>query len=113
MNMLLNFILIPIYAHDGAAVSTAIAEFSVTASVFVFGYKYLHIKSLSHHYTNCIIGGFVMFLVCIFVRKLDLGFYHEIILIPLVGGLSYLAYLYVMRDSFLKYCYNMIRLNKH
>lgn len=99
-NLLICFLFIPSLAHNGAAIATACGEAVVTITMFIYGRKYILIKKWSKHYLNCILAGVAMFSITIFVRIMGLSDWSNIMIIPLVGAISYFVALYLLKDDF-------------
>ena len=72
ISVLLNIVLIPHYAQDGAALGTVIAQIIVLVGLMIMGRKYLPVKYCSKHYFICILSSGVMFVVAGFAQmKVD------------------------------------------
>ena len=103
VNLAMCFILIPPYAADGAAFAVLMGETSVTASMFLYGRRYIKIKRMSKHYLNCIIGSLIMFIFIFSIRLIGFNDWVNIFLIPLVAVIVYSIFLYLKKDDF--FCY--------
>lgn len=99
VNFMLNLWLIPIYAQDGAAVSTSIAETAVTVSMLIIGHKYMSFKFCSHSYLCFLIGSVVM-LLCIFpIQGIEMNNIVKLLAIFFVGVAAYCMILIIMREE--------------
>lgn len=99
VNFLLNLWLIPIYAQDGAAISTTLAETAVTVSMLIIGHKYMSFRFRSHSYFCYIMASLVM-LACIFpLYDLGMNMIVKLFAIFLIGGISYVAILLILREE--------------
>lgn len=99
VNFLLNQWLIPIYAQDGAAISTTLAETTVTVSMLIIGHKYMSFKFRSHSYICYIVASLVM-LACIFpLYNSVMNMVVKLFAIFLIGGISYIAILLILREE--------------
>ena len=107
-NLLACLLFIPSMAHNGAALATVIGETTVTITMFVYGRKYIQLKSMSVHYLNCIMGGLLMFVVLLVVMNYGLNDWQSIVVVPLVGSLVYGLFLYLRKDSFGIYILNYV-----
>ena len=108
-NILLNLLLIPSMSYNGAAVATLVAEFLVTLTLILKGHRFIPVLLLSSHYVKCIIGSLLMGGACYAIKVLDLSPYYEIVIIPLVGVVTYsLFMIYIVKDSFAKHVYSSI-----
>lgn len=101
LNIILNLILIPFYAQNGAAVATVIAEVGVTVSMMFIGRLYLPVKLFTRHYANCIIASIVMFIVCLLAQVGIDSDVIRIFAIPILGVIVYIVFLYIQKDSIL------------
>ena len=108
INFTLNMILIPIYLDKGAAIATLIAETMVTATMFLYGRKYIRINRYDPHYINCALGGVLMIIVLYLLRSLSLSHWIYIWLMPISGGIIYICFLYFRKDSFYKYAESLL-----
>lgn len=99
INFLLNILLIPSLAQDGAAVATVLAESSVTISQIVLSRKVLNIKLVNKDLFRYCISSLIMFLVCAGLSCLVNSDVVMIIVIPLVGALIYGLLLIVQKDQ--------------
>jgi O-antigen/teichoic acid export membrane protein len=109
VNLIICFLLIPSFSQNGAAVATLIGEATVTVTMYLYGWKYIHIKYCSIHYLNCLIGGLLMFGVLLPIRWCHLGDWLNIIVIPIVGVLIFSFYLYIRKDSFGMYIIEFVK----
>ena len=100
LNLVLNIILIPLYAEDGAAIATVIAELGVTLSMAIIGRIYIPVKYYSRHYLNCFLAALIMFISCIYIQRYIHGDTIQLLFIPLSGGLIYIVGLVILKDSF-------------
>lgn len=98
-NFTLNLILIPFMANDGAAIATCVAEFMVTFVMIIIGRKYLQIEYSFKRYSNCIIGGALMFGAALLINILYLPIFIQLLLMVIVGISIYGGYLYIKRDE--------------
>lgn len=112
-NLIACIIFIPIFAHNGGAIATVIGEVTVTLTMYIYGRKYINIKYISPHYINCVIGASIMFIVLLFIRSIGLDDWQNVMIIPLIGSLFYLSYLYLKKDSFMLYTINLINNKIH
>lgn len=113
VNLIICFLLIPKYAHNGAAVAVLFGEITVTFTMFFYGRKYICIKYLSMHYLNCLIGSLLMFVVLVVIRRAHYDDILNLFIIPTIGILVYSIYLYLRKDSFGMYIIEMINNKIH
>ena len=107
VNVILNFLLISKFKSYGAAISTVIAELSVTCVQFYFIRKDFNIKDILKLSKNYIFAGFIMFIICFFFNKAEFVRRTFIIILEIIiGTVSYFGILLLMKDKFLLDIYN-------
>ncbi len=99
INLLLNLILIPIWGSSGAALSTVIAELTVTVTQFLFVRKVFTFKIIGYGIKNCIAGLLMGVAVFYFSYTLPPSPENTIFEICLGAGI-YCALLFIMHDKF-------------
>ncbi|MBP1617527.1 MAG: polysaccharide biosynthesis protein [Bacteroidetes bacterium] len=98
-NFALNLWLIPLFAQDGAAVATVVAELLVTVSMIALGRKHLPLKWDKSYWTYLaasLLMGFVIY-CCKF---LDLNNIFTLLFSVVSGTLVYALFLVVAKDPF-------------
>lgn len=98
INVLLNIILIPKLAQNGAAIATVFAEVGVTLTQFIIAKKYVRFRLFTMRYIIYILSTLVMFASCGIVVKLDISEYVKLILVPSLGVFIYGSLLYITKD---------------
>ena len=109
VNFVFCILLIPSFAHNGAAIAVLLGETTVAITMYLYGRKYIHINYLSKHYLNCVIGSALMGGAIVMIRFGNFGDFINILVIPVVGSIIYGAYLYFRRDSFGMYLLGIIK----
>lgn len=102
INIVLNFFLIKIMGAMGAAIATAVCEFSVTFLLAVFARKGRYIsfrRVLLLSWKNIIASG-VMFVPIFFMQKYMGNGIWQFFVIMLTGIIVYIAALLILRDKF-------------
>lgn len=89
VNLLLNFILIPKYAQNGAAVATTIAEIAVTICMLCVGRNYFYFNLKNNSYLYYLISTIIMGLVIIVCDGFLSNPFANSILVFFVGIVSY------------------------
>ncbi len=110
INLILNIILIPRIAQNGAALGSVMAEASVMLTQFIIGMSFIPFKILNKSFVNYFIGALIMGVGICTVWSLHLSDIANIIIIPLVGTAIYFAFLYFRRDEL---CLEVISLVKN
>ena len=109
INLIVCFLLIPSMAENGAAIAVLLGETGVTVSMFIYGRQYIKLNKYSTHYSNCVIGGLFMGGVLFYIRGLGLVDWQNMLIMPLIGIMSYGFYLYLRKDSFFQYIVEIIK----
>ena len=100
VNFTLNMFLIPIFANDGAAIATCVAEFMVTFVMLIIGRKSLPIEYSVKRYANYLIGGGLMFIALFAIRTfVFLPSALLLLLHVLIGIIIYIGYLFIHKDN--------------
>ena len=102
VNVLLNIILISVLNSLGAVIATIVAELVITTIeiVYVVKKKMITIKSIFDNCLYYILSGIIMFVVVRFVQGyMNLSIISTITQI-IIGGVIYIAILYVMKNEF-------------
>ena len=100
VNFILNIFLIPLFAENGAALATVIAETTVTFTMYYFGRKYIMVKKWDKHYGNCLFAAFVMAMVLCVISLLKLSDLANLIIMILLAIITYMLILYLFKDNF-------------
>lgn len=102
INISLNFIMIPLFKQNGAAITTVISEF------FVFFYciynfkdfkSYIDFNSLKKNAIHAGIGCFFIIIVSVLINKAELGTIISLISIILISALGYIVELILLRNE--------------
>ena len=109
INLIVCFLLIPSMAENGAAIAVLLGETGVTVSMFIYGRQYIKLNKYSTHYSNCVVGGLFMGGVLFYIRGLGLVDWQNMLIMPLIGIMSYGFYLYLRKDSFFQYIVEIIK----
>lgn len=109
VNFSLNWILIPKYAQNGAAISTTIAEGLVLLTQLILSYRYLKFIKFNFEFFKPIIATIFMGIIIVVLNNNTLdNIYLSLLFKILVGGSSYLIALLVLKDKFLYEIINKI-----
>lgn len=99
VNFTLNLMLIPTLAQNGAAIATVVAEISVTVTQCIIARKYIPFNLMNKGLLQCLIASLVMLIVCFFILRKDLPEYVCLFAIPIVGGISYVTVLLLVKNK--------------
>jgi len=102
-NVSLNFLLIPLFKHNGAAISTLFAEFFVMITQFYFSYSYIkdikeniRFKNIYHY-----IGGSILIIItCLMINKLINNIIIVTVLSVLFSIMIYFSFLFFIKNEF-------------
>lgn len=95
----MNMILIPRLGAKGDAIGTVCAEFSVTAIQIVLAREYFDFKKMLVHFFKVLVSLFVMSICVSCVCRYFNAYSIELVLGILLGALSYLLCMLILRDS--------------
>lgn len=102
-NLILNYILIPAYVQNGAAIATCISELIVLCTLLNIGQteikKHIKIKNITDSVIKSIIAGLFMFIFCTFIGRFITNYILKLIVVVLVGVISYLIALIFQKDK--------------
>ena len=101
VNIGLNFILIPIYSHKGAAVTTVMAEFIVMLYSWYHAKKYVEISFNKSSICSIIVGSVVIAIVCVNIINLFDNVFFQIVISILLSIVCYLIVMIVMKNSYI------------
>lgn len=89
INCTLNFLLIPKYAQNGAAIATVCAEICVTLTQFIIAGKYIPFKFIDKKFIICLLTTLVMMLICYLFITLGCSDLVNLISVPVIGAIFY------------------------
>lgn len=99
-DLILNFILIPKYSAVGVAIATSITEGTILLIYMVMNFHQHHCMPFSiKHLSNCIISCLIMSIILLLLKDICTSDILEIILLPIIGGISYALSLLLLNDS--------------
>lgn len=109
INFSLNWVLIPKYAQNGAAISTTIAEGMVLVVQIVLGYRYLRFIKFNFELFKPIIATTFMGIMIMSFNKYYLNnIYFSLLFKMIIGLSSYLIALIILKDEFIYEIFNKI-----
>lgn len=101
VNFILNFILIPQYSQNGAAIATVVAEFSVTAVMLIKGRVFIPFNILNKYTIKIIMFSFLICIPIPFIQTLHCSNLKLLVLEVLVSVSLYIVLLTISRNEFL------------
>lgn len=102
INFCINILLIPNYGAIGASIGTVVAEGTVTIIQAIFVRKDFNFMKVIKKSKNYFIASLIMYVICILINYIKVNSLLLIILQMSIGGISYIAILLILKDSFLK-----------
>lgn len=113
INFSLNWVLIPTYGSDGAAISTLFAELGVTVVMAIVGRKYLSFRFFTTQGLISFISALIMFVICLIISRYIDGEIRTVLIIPTLGAIVYCVCLLVAKSSIAIESLTMIRNKLH
>ena len=101
-NLICNLLLIPRFGAAGATIGTIIAESVISSLYLIFCDNFFTFKQLISTCYRKLIAGVVMFVTVIFVGKWDFNIYLVTLCQILVGVITYIAMLIILRDPIIR-----------
>jgi O-antigen/teichoic acid export membrane protein len=90
LNLSLNFILIPLYRQNGAAVANIISEFVVTLAYIYFSFKVIKFKISHKSILTNLLASLPLILIVLFFRIVVHNIYAQLFLIILTFTITYI-----------------------
>lgn len=110
INFILNLLLIPKLAQNGAAIATVCAEISVTMAQFVLARKYIPFKFIDGTFMSCAFATVVMMLICMLFMNIGCNDAVNLIAIPIIGGLFYGIAILLFKNKIALEALHMVRI---
>ena len=101
INIILNFILIKLYASIGAAIASVLSEIVVLIFQTIVVSKQIDLKEIFKGKIIYIIDGFIMWLIVSYLSRILSSKFINSILIAMIGTLIYLVILVINKDKYL------------
>ena len=100
VNFVFNYFMIPKYLQNGAAIGTVIAETIGPLITLFFARKYLkEIEFFSVKRLKYFVATFIMSLVIIFIKRLEVSSVKTIVLSFILGGVVYIGVLLLLKEE--------------
>lgn len=107
-NFILNSILIPRYAENGAAVATVIAEMAVAIVCLKNVWKYFDMKNVLRSLWQYAVAAMVIPVVALLTKLMNVPYFFHIILVIPLSALGYAFFLRVMNNSYFTEAWNQV-----
>lgn len=108
INFILNFVLIPYFAQNGAAIATVVAEFSVTAVMLIIGKKYIPFNVFNKYTLQILLFSI---LICIPIPIIQTFHFSNLLMLVieiLIASLMYFVFLTLSRNEFIPIIKNIL-----
>lgn len=100
VNCILNILLIPSMAQDGAAIATVCAELCVTLAQFALAKKFVTFKFIDKQFFYCFATTVIMMSIChFFIVFGGLSDIMNLIIVPIIGGLIYGTVMLILKNE--------------
>lgn len=101
VNIILNLFLIPLYKHNGSAISTLCAETMVTISLVYMSKKLINFKLVYKNCINYFIASTIMLFALLSMPPISANELFNLLYISCTGIIIYVLILWFIRDKFL------------
>ncbi len=109
INIILNFLFIPVYRENGVVISTIFSELLKVLLLYFYCHRFIsRIKLFSFRFFKYFIASSIMLVPIFFISTLDLTYTMNISLSFFIGGLFYLLTLYLIKEELILLCVNKI-----
>lgn len=99
-NVILNIFMIPLYKHNGAAISTLCAEAIVTISMICMAKEFFSFKKIYRPFLNYLIASIIMFVALLYIPKITTNDIVNLLFIFCLGVVIYILLLCLFKDDF-------------
>jgi O-antigen/teichoic acid export membrane protein len=89
INFLLNLLLIPKFAQNGAAIATVSAEICVTLTQFIIAKRFIPFRFIDKQFIYCFVTTLIMMLICKFFVNVGYSDVINLVVVPLIGVVFY------------------------
>lgn len=115
VNAILNYLMIPTYVHNGAAIASVIAEFIVSFSMIMISMRVVRISMKRRDIISILFSSIFMVASVLFVRQflLDGSISLHLIVEVTVGVVAYILGVFIFKNSFSNEVINFIRKKTH
>lgn len=99
INFSLNLLLIPKYAHNGAAIATVCAEICVTLTQLIIARRYIPFKFIDKQFICCFMATLIMMLICQILVNVEYSDVINLVLVPFIGAFFYGVVMIITRNE--------------
>jgi putative LPS biosynthesis related flippase len=109
INIILNFLFIPMYGENGVVISTIFSEFLKTFVLYFYSRRFIDgVKLFSFKFLKYFIGSSIMLIPIFFLSALELKYTMELFISFFIGSVSYLLVLYLLKEDLVLLCMQKI-----
>lgn len=112
LNVVLNALLIPVLAQNGAAIASVICEIIVLLYQYYQAKKYVIFNNGKKDYISICIASVILFLIEIIIKQVALNSVIYIILSGSIGCIVYFGILFLMKNKILYLVLDMLNIKK-
>lgn len=109
INLLLNIVMIKLWASYGAAIASLIAESIVTFVMFMFIRKKVSLKKALKNIWKYVLAGVIMFVPCFILGTILPKTIWATLIVVIVGIVVYFSMLLIEKEEFLKEIINSLK----
>lgn len=99
LNCILNFLLIPSFSQNGAAIATIVAEVSVPITQFIIAKSFIPFHLINLHFVKYLVASLIMMAGCFSITVFNFSSIINIILIPFIGTILYFSFMAIFKDD--------------
>lgn len=111
LNIILNYLLIPVYQQDGAAIASVISELVVNVGMFIVSSRIVKIRIEKRFVITETISVLLMGIIVLAVNNILINSTIRLLLSVVCGAVVYLAVNLIMKNEMLKF-FHKIKLKK-
>jgi O-antigen/teichoic acid export membrane protein len=108
VNLILNLLLIPVYKHNGAAITTCFVEFIILLIQLQYTKRYMKGKIINISNISYLIGSFLVFAITYIVSEIGLNDLLTIIVSVILGTVFYVIVILLYKDPLGKFVLNKL-----
>lgn len=109
LNIVLNFLFIPMYRENGVVLSTIFSELLKTLVLYFYSRHFIEsVKLFSFRFLKYLIASLIMLIPIFFVSALELTYTVDVLLSFFIGSIFYLIILYFLKEELVLLCVRKI-----
>ena len=109
INIILNFLFIPVYRENGVVISTIFSEILKALVLYFYSRRFIKgVKLFSFKFLKYFIASSIMLIPIFFISALELKYTMELAISFFIGSTSYLLVLYFLKEELVALCIQKI-----